>query len=303
MYEYGMITHSNIEGAYAFEDGSQQLANLLVAQIKAHGGDVMLRSKVAKIALEGESVEYVELANGERLSSKWVISSLHPAVTFSLLANNTIYKKAFFTRINSLVNTYGLFTTYLLLKPNMVKYINQNHYIFNNSDVWATEGDYKGHNIPMTLLCMQPNRGSEYTNVITLLTPMPYKFCEKWSNSTIERRGEQYKQFKQQFSETVIDFVSQHYPYLRQSIDRVYTATPLTYRDYTATPEGSAYGMVKDCRNPMITLLPARTRIGNLLITGQSLNIHGCLGTVVSSAVTCSEILGVEYLSKKIGDA
>lgn len=303
MYEYGMITHSNIEGAYAFEDGSQQLANLLVAQIKAHGGDVMLRSKVAKIALEGESVEYVELANGERLSSKWVISSLHPAVTFSLLANNTIYKKAFFTRINSFTNTYGLFTTYLLLKPNMVKYINQNHYIFNNSDVWATEGDYKGHNIPMTLLCMQPNRGSEYTNVITLLTPMPYKFCEKWSNSTIERRGEQYKQFKQQFSETVIDFVSQHYPYLRQSIDRVYTATPLTYRDYTATPEGSAYGMVKDCRNPMITLLPARTRIGNLLITGQSLNIHGCLGTVVSSAVTCSEILGVEYLSKKIGDA
>jgi hypothetical protein len=115
--------------------------------------------------------------------------------------------------------------------------------------------------------------------------------------------GEQYKQFKQQFSESVIDFVSQHYPYLRQSIDRVYTATPLTYRDYTATPEGSAYGMVKDCRNPMITLLPARTRIGNLLITGQSLNIHGCLGTVVSSAVTCSEILGVEYLSKKIGDA
>ena len=95
----------------------------------------------------------------------------------SLLENNTIYKKAFFTRINSIPNTYGLFTTYLLLKPNTVKYINQNQYLFNNSDVWATDGDWKGFNIPSTLLCMQPNYGSEYTNVVTLLTPMPFSLC------------------------------------------------------------------------------------------------------------------------------
>ena len=36
-YEYGMITHSNIEGAYAFVDGSQHLADLLVSEIKANG--------------------------------------------------------------------------------------------------------------------------------------------------------------------------------------------------------------------------------------------------------------------------
>lgn len=303
LYEYGMITHSNIEGAYAFEDGSQQLADLLVGEIEANGGDVILRAKVSKIALNGDSVEYVELANGERLSAKWVISSLHPSQTFSLLENNTIYKKAFFTRINSLANTYGLFTTYLLLKPNSVRYVNQNHYLFNNPDVWSAFGDYKGHNIPLTLLCMQPNSNSEFTSVITLLTPMPFSICERWADSTLGRRGEEYEAFKAQFSEAVIDFVSQHYPDLRQHIDKIYTASPLTYRDYTSTPEGSAYGIVKDCRNPMVTLMPARTRIGNLLITGQSLNIHGCLGTVVSSAVTSSEILGMEYLAKKIGNA
>jgi phytoene dehydrogenase-like protein len=219
------------------------------------------------------------------------------------LENNTIYKKAFFTRINSIPNTYGLFTTYLLLKPNSVKYINQNHYLFNNPDVWAVDGDYKDFNIPSTLLCMQPNYGSEYTNVVTLLTPMPFSLCEQWNDSTVEHRGEDYKEFKAKYSEAVIDFVSQYYPDLRQNIDKVYTASPLTYRDYTATPEGCAYGMIKDCRNPMVTLMPARTRIANLLLTGQSLNIHGCLGTTVSSAVTCSEILGMEYLAKKIGNA
>lgn len=303
LYEYGMITHSNIEGAYAFEDGSQQLADLLVEQIKKNGGDVLLKSKVSRIVLNGEKVEYVELNNNDRMAASWVISSLHPSVTFSLLENNTIYKKAFFTRINSLANTYGLFTTYLLLKPNTVRYVNQNHYLFNNPDVWAMYGDYKGHNIPSTLLCMQPNRNSEFTNVITLLTPMPYALCEKWANSTVGHRGEDYRDFKAQFSEAVIDFVSQYYPNLRQDIDKIHTASPLTYRDYTSTPDGSAYGIIKDCRNPMVTLMPARTRIGNLLLTGQNLNMHGCLGTVVSSAVTSSEILGIEYLSKKIGNA
>ena len=302
-YEYGMITHSNIEGAYAFVDGSQQLADLLVAEIKANGGEVILNARVNKIHLEADQVEYIELSSGERFYSNWFISSLHPTTTFSMLENNTIYKKAFFTRMNSLVNTYGVFTTYLLIKPNTLKYINQNHYMFNNRDVWSTEGLYKGFNIPSTLLCMQPHANSEYTQVVTLLTPMPQSQYERWMNTRLGNRGDEYKEFKEQFSEAVIDFACQFYPDLRNYIDKIYTASPLTYQDYTSAPEGCAYGVLKDCRNPLVTMFPARTRISNLLLTGQSLNIHGCIGTTISSAVTCSEIVGKEYLAKKIGDA
>ncbi len=302
-YEYGMIMHSNIEGSYAFVDGSQQLADSLTNEIKSHGGDVRLKSRVTKIHLENDSVEYVELDNEERLSAKWVISSLHPTTTFSMLENNTVYKKAFFTRMNSLANTYGIFTTYLLLKPDTLPYVPQNRYLFNNPDPWSIDGKYKGYDIPSTLLCMQPNSKNEYTNVVTLLTPVRFSFYEKWKDSVVGNRSSDYYEFKDEYSDMVIDFVCQFYPELRHCIDKKYTATPLTYRDYTSTPEGCAYGIVKDCRNPLVTLLPAKTRISNLLLSGQSLNVHGCLGTVVSSAVTCSEILGTEYLSKKIGNA
>lgn len=303
LYEYGMITHSNIQGAYAFVDGSQQLADLLVEQIKSNGGEVMLNAKVEKIVLNENQVESLILKSNEKLQAKWVISSLHPSATFSMLENNTIYKKAFFNRINTIPNSYGIFTTYLLLKPNSLKYVNQNQYLFNNPDVWAVEGDYKGFNIPSTLLCMQANSDSEYTKVVTLLTLMPLSFCDKWSNSSLGHRSNEYNEFKQEFSEAVIDFVCRYYPNLRQHIDKIYTASPLTYRDYTSTPQGSAYGMIKDCRNPMVTLVPARTRIHNLLLCGQNLNIHGCLGTTISSAICCSEIIGLEYLTKKIGNA
>ena len=132
---------------------------------------------------------------------------------------------------------------------------------------------------------------------------MHYSYCEQWADTKIGCRGESYKEFKAGYAEASIELINKHFPYIKENIEKVYTASPLTYRDYTATPEGSAYGIVKDCRNPIVTLIPAQTRISNLLLTGQNLNIHGCLGTTISSAVTCSEILGTEYLSKKIGNA
>ena len=304
MYQYGMITHSNISGAYAFVGGTQHVADLLVNEIRSNGGEVLLKSKVLSINLKDNEVESIELASGERLCAKWVISSLHPAITFSLLKNNTIYKKAFFTRINSLQNTYGIFTTYLLLKPNTIKYVNRNHYFFGENTAWDMDGVYNGRfdKLP-TLLCMQSNTDDEYCNVITLLTPMAFSQCKRWVNTNVEHRGEDYKEFKAKFSEAVINFVCGYMPELRSCIDKVYTASPLTYRDYTAVPEGSAYGIIKDYRNPMVTLMSAKTRIKNLLLTGQNLNVHGCLGTIVSAAVTCSEIIGTEYLAKKIGNA
>ena len=132
---------------------------------------------------------------------------------------------------------------------------------------------------------------------------MPFEQCARWADTTVGRRGEEYNEFKERFSSAVIDFVSHYNPSLKHNIETVHTASPLTYRDYTSTPEGSAYGLVKDCRNPLASLVFARTKISNLLITGQSLNIHGCLGATISSAVTCTEILGEEYLAKKIGNA
>ncbi len=303
LYEYGMITNSNIEGAHCFKNGSQQLADALTDEVRHNGGDVITKAKVSKIHLNGDRVDYVELESGERYTATNIISSLHPQQTFSILENNSIIRKVFFSRINSMRNTYGIFSTYLLIKPNSLKYENHNSYLINNPDVWSAYGDWKGYNIPTVLMCMQPSINSKYTNVVTLLTPMPIEYCERWIDTCCGKRGAEYQEFKERFSEAVIDFTLQFCPDLKKHIQKVCTASPLTYRDYTLTPDGSAYGIVKDFHNPMVTMFPAKTRISNLLLTGQNMNIHGCLGTTISAAITCSEILGKEYLAKQIGNA
>jgi all-trans-retinol 13,14-reductase len=63
------------------------------------------------------------------------------------------------------------------------------------------------------------------------------------------------------------------------------------------------YGIVNDFNDPMKTMISAKTKVPNLLLTGQNLNLHGVLGVTESALVTCSVVLGMEYLLNKISEA
>lgn len=304
LYEHGIINSSYIEGCSCFVNGSQQLADRLSDLILSNQGEIRKSQSVAKIHLNGPSVDYVELECGERVFAKNVISSLHPATTLSLLDNNTIIKKSYYTKINSLQNTCGIFTTYLLMRSGAVPYVNSNHWYYNTDDVWSNDKALcKGINLPYIFATSQPNAANNCTDVITLMAPMFESQLEPWISTKTGHRGAEYEQFKQYYSEAMIDFACQFNPELRSSIENVYTASPLTYRDYTGTPNGSAYGMLKDYHNPLVAYISVKTKVPNLFLTGQSINIHGCLGTSMSAVVTCGELIGTEYLTKKISNA
>jgi all-trans-retinol 13,14-reductase len=100
-----------------------------------------------------------------------------------------------------------------------------------------------------------------------------------------------------------IDRIGKQFPGIRDKIKTYYTSTPLTYRDYTGTLEGSIYGIMKDCNNPLKSFILPRTKIPNLLMTGQNINLHGVLGVTIGSLLTCGELIGFQNLLKKIKDA
>jgi all-trans-retinol 13,14-reductase len=103
---------------------------------------------------------------------------------------------------------------------------------------------------------------------------------------------------KERFANECIALAETVIPGLHEMVSGIYTSTPLTYRDYTLTPNGSAYGVRRDCRNLVITMLSPRTPIPNLLLTGQNLMLHGLEGVSMTALLTCQEILGTEYINK-----
>ena len=107
-----------------------------------------------------------------------------------------------------------------------------------------------------------------------------------------------YEALKKEHAERLIAAVEEEFPGLASQIESYYTSTPLTYRDYTGAERGGMYGIAKDISLGPASRVHHRTKIPNLLLTGQNINSHGVLGVLVGTLVTCGEIIGAEALGQ-----
>ncbi len=297
LYTHSLISYSFIKSSWRVQEGGSGIANVLAKGVINNGGTVVRNAEVTKFKVNDGHITRLELKNGDVVEGNSYVSSIHPKTLIPLVEDGG-FKKVFKKRILSLEDSIGMFSVYIVLKKGTVKYQNYNHHYFNSNNVWTTEGRHWPENF---LLYTQLNKKTgEYADGLTIITYMNYKEVEKWSNTNIEERGDDYLKFKNERAQILIDQAEKKIPGLRKNIKSYYSSTPLTYRDYTGSANGSAYGLIKNYKNPTYSILVPKTRLKNLYFTGQNLNMHGILGVSISSVLTCSSFLGEEYLYNKL---
>ena len=287
---------SFVESSWRLAGDSSLLVQALVDGIRANGGEVVCRARVTELVERGGKLAYAVCSNGERYEADLFISDIHPAQTCDLLKDELLLKKSYRNRMHRLANTFGMFTVSLLLKPGTVEYFNWNHYVYpKHADIWALPSE-KGTVDGLLVSCRAPETGGRYARQIDLLTPMSWEQCERWIHTQVGKRGADYETMKQRLADACIALAEEVVPGLRGQVEACYTSTPLTYRDYTSTPDGSAYGVRNDCNAPLATWLSPRTPVPNLFLTGQNLMLHGVHGVTMTALFTCAEILGKEKM-------
>ena len=302
LYTFATILNSNIESSYRFVDGSQQVADLLIENIRAQGGIVRNRSEVTRLVVKNDRVTGVEINRSEYIEGDSFISGIHPVALLSILDKTKNIKKAYISHIHSLRNSTGFFTLSILLKNNAFPYLNRNYYYYDENNPWISP-DYAKRGKRIVFFCTSASSASDScAKVVQILEPMYWSEVAGWEHTSIDKRGEEYVTFKQQRAEKLIDYIDQFHPGMKQAVEDYSTSTPLTYRDYTGTQEGSAYGIIKDYNDALICLLPVKTKISNLFITGQNNNVHGMIGVFLTAMYTCSEFVGAQYLAKKVAN-
>ena len=303
-YHHAIISDSYLQSAWRFVDGSMQVTDALADVIRQNGGDVLTGAEATGISLSGGRVSGVEINGTDKLEANYVISSLHPSPTMRLVEKTPLIRKATLSRLQNLPNSYGFLSVYLLQKKETTRYVNRNRFLMGDEDAWLLPDGQSNAPICNCMVSMQPSSvNPDYTDVISLLSPMCMSELQSWEQTTVERRGEAYKLYKEKKARELIAFAEQYCPGLSRNTEHIVVTTPLSFRDYTGTPDGSAYGIMKNYTNPLASLIPVRTRIPNLLLTGQNLNVHGALGVTLTSMLTCAELLGAEYLAKRVGGA
>ena len=289
------FAHSNssyISSSWRLKGNGNMLVDKLVSHLRENGGELICEAEAEEMIERDGRITAVRCSNGETYEGDIFISDIHPTLTFQLIKESSRLKPIFRKRMSSLENTIGAFTVSLVLKPQTLEYFNHNKFIYRKANVWEPCDENKPIDRVMAS-CLVPKEG-KYATQIDLLTHMTWDRCKKWENTTVGHRGEDYKTMKQQVARECIELAETQIPGLSNMITAQYTSSPLTWRDYNLTPEGSAYGMRKDYRN-MLTILSSRTPIRNLLLTGQNLTLHGIEGVMMTAVLTCAEILGPEH--------
>lgn len=302
-YVHALINVLYIGGASRFVGGSQQLADALKSVIEAHEGKVLAGKEVSDISVTDKNINYVKTSGGDLYEGTWYISAIHPTELIRLVPQGT-FLRGFVNRLNEIPNSYSAFSLFIDLKPDKIPYINHICYYMSDygymwnqhkvsEDVWP-----KGF---MYMTPPDPDQG-KYASRLLVHCIMDYSEVDKWAKTGVGKRGADYYNWKEERVEQILSKLEIPLPGLREAIDNVYAASPLTIRDYFHTKNGAIFGYRKDCENLIFSQLPVYTKVKNLLLTGQNINLHGICGVPLTAINTAEAILGVNTLVKKIND-
>ncbi|CAM1349412.1 phytoene desaturase family protein [Tenacibaculum halocynthiae] len=310
-YVHALAVNSYIESAYRCVNGGGQISKALIKKIKEFGGEAYKYKEVSKFNFdENNKITSVVTRDGTIVKGDTFISNVDPKQTLRLVEDKITLRKSYVNRIHNIENGISVFSLYIVLKPKTLKYKNRNYYHFKDENsVWEGQ-DYTQENWPKSyMLSMGIKKGTEeWGESLTGMTYMHFSEMQPWlttKNTVADKneRGQTYEEFKEEKAEVFIKEIEKKIPNIRECIEEIHTSTPLSYRDYIGNNEGAAYGYVKDISNPLKSFIAPKTKIKNLLFTGQSLNMHGILGVTISAVITCSELVGREYLLDKILEA
>ena len=302
-YIHAIISTLYIHGASRFVGGSSHFAQLLADVIAANGGQVIAGDAVEWINVVDRKVGYVRTKSGRQYTADYYIADVHPCTLMKMM-DETAFPKSYRERLDTIPNTHSAFALYVKLKPETFPYINHSEYYMTRyADVWNFSRTDRPW--PLGFLMMTPpnEEQGEFATKVLITAPMPFDMVRQWENTTVGRRGAEYEAWKAKCAELLLAQIEEMHPGFQTCIEAINTSSPLTIRDFYGVKEGSICGYAKDCRHIALSQVPVVTKVRNLLLTGQNVNLHGFCGVPLTAITTCEAILGRNYVVNKINAA
>ncbi|MCM1514852.1 MAG: NAD(P)-binding protein [Paraprevotella sp.] len=278
-----------IQSSWRLNGDGNMIVGKLQEQIRACGGEILTDKEVVLLQENNGRIAKAVCADGTEYEADYFVSNAHPAVTCSLVGDSLLMKKVFRHRMSMQPNTVGMFTLHLQLRCGTMPYFNHNKLVFTEDNCWdmAVDKTLKVKGVMIT--ARRPEKGDYVTNM-DILTPMLWETVSGFEGSKLFHRPKAYRELKAEVARQCLEIAETAIPGLGDMVLNTWSSTPLTYKDYNLSPDGSAFGFRKDYANPMMTIVSPKTQIPNLFMTGQSLMLHGLHGVTMTAAYTCQEI-------------
>ena len=240
-----------IDKPYYLRGGSMMMSQAFVDGIREAGSDVFFNTTVKRILLNDRKEAYgIETSDGRIFEAKEIISNISPQMTYEgLLDGKDVpreaqeYLKGYTVGISALTCFIGLDCP-----PREIGFTDSFNLIYDSLDA---NGDYmNSYHLdskvdPIVATCYtidDPKVSPEGTSIITAGT---LKYGEAWEKLT----PEEYKAQKYRTADDIVTRLEKRFPGLRDHIEEMEIASPLTHMRYLKHPGGAIYGYEQDLKS------------------------------------------------------
>lgn len=301
LHTHFLVTDSFLNSSWRVDENATPLADAFSHSFLAQGGEIRCNALVTMISVTGGQTDGVVLSNGEDIPSDLVIYTGHPRQILDLCPPGT-FRPAFRHRLEDTQDTFGAFALALSWGHPDCTLVQCDTFIYNS---WDTEAQYRQKVVSlsqrpsMIYCCAIPQKpNTEYA--VTALVGVAPEEMAPFELTRGGERSEAYQAAKRSLARRILDTLQEHWPKQAPYLKMVDACTPLTFRDYTLTPRGTAFGIIKSAGNFRHAQLSTETKVKNLFLAGQSIIQPGVLGALISGVYTGTAILGRNYLMNKI---
>lgn len=236
----------------------------------------------------------VRLAGGEILACNAVVATLHPHLLLDLVPERA-FRPTYRKRLGSLEETTSAFLCFATCDAPVPSLAGCNRFLLPDPAAMDELGRRPVGSGPLYLSAAYRDGASEPEGFVGIC-PALFSETAAW-DSRRGSRPEGYRGYKDEALQRLQLQIRRAYPELSGHIRTIEASTPLTIRDYCATPLGGLYGVkhMVGQYNPHPT-----TRVPGLFLAGQAVVSPGVLGAVLSGLLTCGTLLGHELIRKEL---
>lgn len=301
LYVHFLVLDSFLNGSYRIDESRTSLVKAFVSELEVAGGELRCGAKVTAIDCPHGEARGVRLADGEFIPSKRVVFTGHTKLFPSLCSTGAL-RPAYCRRLQAAPETNGVFGVVMAWPDERCPMADRDVLLYDSQDapVSETRPLLGVPDRPVAIYCSAQPEPVNGRRAVVAMCGMDCRELRKWENTVTGHRPADYTEAKMDLAERLVSILRERWPGIDGDMEILDTFSPLSYRDYTLSPAGSAYGVKRAVGSLRTSRFSPATHVKQLYLAGQNIGLSGVLGTVISSIEACGLIIGQSHLVNAI---
>jgi phytoene dehydrogenase-like protein len=264
--------------------GSLEFARAIERRYLGLGGEVQYRARVEKVLVEANRAVGVRLADGTEHRADLVISAADGRTTiFDMLDGKYVNDK-----IRHYFDEWPVYEPFIQISLGVASDFSQEpHSLILELEEPLKVGDQTRRWLIVRHYCYDPSMAPAGKSVVT--ASFLFVGYEYWKVLYEDR--ERYKAEKKALADAVINRLEQRFPGIKEQIEVVDVATPVTYERYTGNWQGSYMGWADTTKTMLKLMSRTLPGLGSFYMAGQWVHQGGGVSSAVASGRNVIQVI------------